>query len=108
MKYFLSIKYSIPRRKETMQRGGDRSGQESDISSDIKNTITNFYEDRVRYLETQLEETKSDLSHISTLFIEEKEQLQEMSKCFRICSQENEDLKKRIQELETELRLSKP
>ena len=87
---------------------GDQFGQESDKSLDIKYTVANFYEDRARDLEKQLEETKTDLSHISTLFIEEKEQLQEMSKCFQTCSQENEDLKKRIQELETELGLSKP
>jgi chromosome segregation ATPase len=73
--------------------------QESNKSSDVKYTTINFYENRVDELETQLEETKSDLSHISTLFIEEKEQLQKMTKCFHMCLRENENLKKRIQEL---------
>jgi predicted transcriptional regulator len=77
--------------------------RESDKSSYIQYTSIEFYENCVDVLQTQLEETKSDLSYISSLFIEEQEKLQKMTKCFQTCSQENEHLKKRIHELEKKL-----
>jgi lipid II:glycine glycyltransferase (peptidoglycan interpeptide bridge formation enzyme) len=77
--------------------------QKSDKSSCVEYTTIKFYENRIDVLQTQLEETKSDLSHISTLFIEEKQKLQKMTKRFHMSLRENENLKKRIQELEKKL-----
>lgn len=61
--------------------------------------IIKHYEDRIFKLEETLENTKSDLAHISTLFIEEKEHLKDTSKRLQAYSRENEDLKAYIQDL---------
>jgi hypothetical protein len=72
------------------------------ISVEVASLIKH-YEDRIFELEEKLENTKSDLAHISTLFIEEKEHLEETSKCLCACSRENKDLKAYIQDLHVAL-----
>lgn len=68
------------------------------ISLEVSDIIKH-YEDRIFKLEETLENTKSDLYHISTLFIEEKEHLKDTSKRLQAYSRENEDLKAYIQDL---------
>lgn len=66
-------------------------------------SLVKHYEKRIFELEEKLENTKSDLAHISTLFIEEKEHLEETNKCLCASSRENKDLKAYIQDLHVAL-----